>query len=43
MAGYGRLESLEIDPRLLRRGTGAIADHVIEAVALGGAQHRGQR
>ncbi|MBG6067715.1 YbaB/EbfC family nucleoid-associated protein [Micromonospora ureilytica] len=32
VVGYGRLESLEIDPRLLRRGTGAIADHVIEAV-----------
>lgn len=32
VAGYGRLESLEIDPRLLRRGTGAIAGHVIEAV-----------
>lgn len=32
VAGYGRLESLEIDPRLLRHGTGAIAGHVIEAV-----------
>ncbi|MCX5118591.1 YbaB/EbfC family nucleoid-associated protein [Micromonospora sp. NBC_00362] len=32
VTGYGRLESLEIDPRLLRRGTGAIAAHVIEAV-----------
>jgi hypothetical protein len=32
VAGYGRLESLEIDPRLLRHGTRAIADRVIEAV-----------
>lgn len=32
VAGFGRLESLEIDPGLLRAGTHAIAEHVIEAV-----------
>lgn len=32
VTGYGRLESLQLDPGLLRAGTEAIAEYVIEAV-----------
>ncbi|MER7460855.1 YbaB/EbfC family nucleoid-associated protein [Micromonospora sp. NPDC126480] len=32
VSAFGRLESLVIDPSLLRAGTAAVAEHVLEAV-----------
>ncbi|WP_176558746.1 YbaB/EbfC family nucleoid-associated protein [Micromonospora sp. WMMA1996] len=43
VGGYGRLESLEINPTLLRSGTTAIAQYVVEAVTAAQDDERRQR
>jgi hypothetical protein len=43
VAGYGRLESLTIDPTLLRAGTTAIAEYVLTAVRAAQDDERDRR